>query len=110
MSLSSISKKLRQYPVLVVCGILFPLAIVLFVMRGPKIAQYESELSDLEREWKAIQLNLERSTGLDEDIDAVESGLEQIQGRLIEVEEVAANYELFYTLERKTGVAMRQFS
>ena len=110
MSLSLISKKLRQYPVLVVCGILFPLSIVLFLMRGPKIAQYESELSDLEREWKAIQLNLERSTGLEEDISAVEAGLDKIKGRLIQIEEVAANYELFYNLERKTGITMRQFS
>jgi hypothetical protein len=110
MSLSVISKKARQYPVLVVSGILFPLTMVLFFMRGPKIALYESELSDLEREWKAIQLNIERSVGIDEDIETVQAGLGEIRDRLIDVENVAANYEFFYEMERRAGVNVRQFS
>ena len=110
MNLSVISKKLRQNPVLVVCGILIPLTLILLFMRGSKIEEYESQLSELEREWRTINTNIERSTGLEEDIEAIEAGVETIQDRLMNVDEVAANYEFFYDLERQAGVSVSQFS
>ncbi|MGC9449810.1 MAG: hypothetical protein ACP5I4_00065 [Oceanipulchritudo sp.] len=79
-------------------------------MRGPKVAQYESELSDLEREWKTIQTNIERSTGLEGDIGVLEEGLGKIRGRLMNVDQVALNYEFFYELERQAGVTVTQFT
>jgi len=110
MILSVISKKLRQFPVLVVSVILIVLSTVLFFMRGPKLQDYETRLTDLEREWGNIQKNVERSAGLESDIAVLEEGLASIQSRLLNVEEVASNYEFFYDLERRTGVTVRQFS
>ena len=110
MNLSGISKKISQYPVPFVCGLLIPLILVLFIMRGPKVSQYENELPALEREWKNIQTNVERSVSIEEDIEVLESGLEQINSRLMRVENVASNYEFFYGLESESGVVLKQFS
>lgn len=110
MNLSLLGKKLLQFPVLFVCGIVLPLLVILLIMRGPKVAQYDAEMDKLEREWTNIQTNIERSTGLREDIDLLEAGLEEIQGRLMRVEEVAVNHEFFYAMERQTGIILRQFS
>lgn len=110
MILSVISKKLRQFPVLVVSVILIVLSTVLFIMRGPKLQDYETRLTDLEREWANIQKNVERSSGLESDITNLEEGLASIRSRLLNVDEVASNYEFFYDLERRTGVNVRQFS
>lgn len=110
MNLSLISKKIRQYPILFVCGLLIPISLVLLIMRGPKIAEYESQQTDLEREWKNIQTNVERSAGLEDDIASIEDGLSSIRNRLMNVDNVASNYEFFYELERLAGVTVRQFS
>ena len=110
MNLSLISKKLRQYPILFVCGLIIPISLVLLIMRGPKIQEYESQQIDLEREWKNIQANVERSAGLEDDISSIEDGLSSIRERLMNVDNVASNYEFFYELERLSGVTVRQFS
>lgn len=110
MNLSAISKKIRQFPVLFVCGVVTPLALVLLIMRGPKAAEFDSRQASLDREWQNIQTNLERSAGLEKDIQQLESGLDEVQGRLMKVENVASNSEFFYNLERRTGVDFQAFS
>lgn len=110
MNLSVISKILTEYPVLFVCGVVTPLALVLLLMRSPKLKLYEGELADLERQWEQILTNTERSTGLEADTAALEQGLEAIEERLMQVENVAINYEFFYDLEKETGITMNQFS
>lgn len=110
MSLSLISKNLRKYPVLVVCGIIVPLSLVLLMMRAPKIADYEGQLMELEKEWSNIQTNVERSNGLQEDMDNLNAGLARIRERLMQVDEVASNYEFFYGLEHQAGVSVDRFS
>ena len=110
MNLSVISKKIRQFPILFVCGILIPLALVLLFMRGPKVIEYEADLADLEREWQSIQKNVERSVGLEDDIVSLNEGLKTLDGRLMNVDEVASNYEFFYGLERQSEITVRQFS
>lgn len=110
MNLSLIGKKFRQFPILFVCGILTPLVLVILFMRGPKAAQLETELSDLEREWQHIRTNVERSGGLEENMAALQSGVEDLQGRLMRVDDVAVNSEFFYNLEKETGVVFIRFS
>jgi hypothetical protein len=110
MNLSLISKNIRKYPLLFVCALIVPLALVLLTMRGPKVNDYQDQLTRLEREWKEIQTNMERSYGLDADISNLNEGLAAIEGRLMNVEEVAANYEFFYDLERRSGVTVDRFS
>lgn len=110
MNLSGIGKSMRQYPVLFVCGGVVLLLLVLLFMRGPKVNQYDAALAELDVKWRNIQTNLERSTQLEQEIEAIESGLERIRGRLMSVEDVAVNYEFFYGLERDSSVTLVQFS
>ena len=110
MNLSLISKNLRKYPVLVVCGLMVPLSLVLLSMRAPKIQFYEDEQASLEKRWNDIQTNVERSNSLSEDIEDLNSGLSRIQSRLMNVDEVASNYEFFYGLERQSGIKVERFS
>lgn len=110
MSLSVISKKIRQYPLLVVSSIIIVLCGVLLFMRGPKTKFYEEEIIRLEREWGFIQTNLGRSMGLESDIDDLQNGLQQIQSRLMNPDEVAANYEFFFGLEERSGLEFEGFS
>jgi len=110
MNLSGIGKSMRQYPVLFVCGGVVLLLLVLLFMRGPKANQYDAALAELDVKWRNIQTNLERSTQLEQEIEAIESGLERIRGRLMSVEDVAVNYEFFYGLERDSSVTLVQFS
>ena len=79
-------------------------------MRGPVIENYEAQLMGLERKWQSIQVNLERSAGLEEDIEKIEAGRERVQSRLMDVEAVAVNSEFFYSLEDLTGIELVQFS
>jgi len=108
--MSAIRKKVGQYPIPFACAVIALLTLGLFFMRGPKLAQYETQLAQLEREWHNIQVNLDRSPGIEQDIAALEVGLEQLRGRLMRVEDVAVNYEFFYDLERAAGVRLRQFT
>ena len=110
MNLSLISKNLRKYPVLFVCGLIVPLSLILLSMRAPKIQFYEDEQLKLEKRWQDIQTNLERSNSLSEDLSDLEQGLNQIQSRLMNVEDVASNYETFYGLERQSGVNVDRFA
>lgn len=110
MNLSLISKNLRKYPVLFVCGLIIPLSLVLLYMRAPRIQFYEAEQIRLEKQWHDIQTNVERSNSLSSDIEQLNSGLEKIQSRLMKVEDVAANYETFYGLERQSGASVDRFS
>ncbi len=110
MNLSVISKKIKQYPLLVVSLVIVVLCGTLFIMRGPKIKQFQDEITRLDREWENVQTNLERSAGLDVDIADIQSGLEQIQSRLMHADEVAANYEFFYSMEKESGVQFMGFS
>ena len=110
MNLSLLSKKIKQFPILFVCALLIPLSLVLLIMRGPNIDKLEIQQTDLEREWQNILTNSERSTGLEADIQNLEAGLASIRSRLMDVDNVASNYEAFYELERVTGVTVRQFS
>ena len=110
MSLSVISKKIKQYPVLVVSLVIVLLCGTLFIMRGPRIQQFQNEITRLEREWSSIQTNLERSSGLDSDIADIQAGLDQIRSRLMHTDEVAANYEFFYSMEKESGVQFMGFS
>jgi len=110
MNLSVISKKVAQYPVPFVCGILIPLILVLLIMRGPKVTDFQDKLPALEKEWKNMQTNIERSANLEVDIELLEAGLETINSRLMDVEDVAINYDFFYALEEQAGVVLKQFS
>lgn len=110
MNLSAIGKILSQYPIPFVCGVLSFFLVVLIVMRGPKVEIYESRLSDLERQWQAMQLNLDRSKGLEDDIEEIDQALQTINGRLLDPAEVAVNSEFFYNLETATGISLTQFS
>lgn len=65
---------------------------------------------ELERNWQSIQVNLERSAGLEEDIEQIEAGRELVQTRLMDVEAVAVNSEFFYSLEDRSGIDLIQFS
>ncbi len=110
MNLSLISKILRKYPVLVVSGLIVPLTLVLISMRAPKLQEYQDEKSKLEKRWREIGLNKDRSTSLDEDARKIEEGVAQIQSRLMNVEAVAANYEVFYEIEAKAGITLSNFT
>ena len=110
MNLSQAGKKIAEYPILFVCGLLTPLIVVLLVMRGPKVTYYEQELSSLEREVHNIQTNVERAAGMETDIERLEQGLEVVRQRLMQVENVAVNYEFFYDLERESGIVLSRFS
>lgn len=109
MNLSLIRKIVSEYPILVVCGVVAPLALILLMIRGPKIDSYAIELDELERQWRFIQMNMERSAGLDEHIDRAEAGIEMINNRLMDVEKVAVNHEFFYDLEEQAGITLVNF-
>jgi hypothetical protein len=80
------------------------------MMRGPKVEQRERELMELERMWNQMQLNFERSRGLEAELTRLENQLERLQGRLFEIEKVAENYEFFYHLEEDSNVTLEQFT
>ena len=110
MNLSLISKIIRKYPVLVVCGLIVPLALVLTSMRSPKIQEYQDQKSIIEKRWREIGINKDRSASLNDDFQQLTEGVQQIQERLMNVEAVAANYEVFYDLEEKAGIKLESFS
>lgn len=110
MNLSSIGKILIQYPIPFVCGLLCFFLGVLIVMRGPKVEEYEQQLAEMERRWQAMQMNLDRSKGIEEDIEQIERAHEEVKARLLEPDEVAVNSEFFYDLEEATGISLTQFS
>ena len=110
MNLSAIGKILRGYPVLFVCGFLILFSSVLLMMRGSKVEERQQELQDLERMWSQMQLNIERSRGLEDEVARLENQLEQLRGRLFEVGKVAENYEFFYRLEEESDITLEQFS
>lgn len=109
MNLSAIGKIIREYPLLLVCGVLVILFGVLVIIRGPKVNEQEKQLEELETEWGRMQTNQERSRELEEHVALLEEQLDKLEGRLLDPEEVAQNHEFFYRLEEGTGVSLRDF-
>lgn len=78
--------------------------------RSPKIADEEERLVALEREWRQMQTNAERSVGLTSQTERLEQILEGVEERLLRVEDVALNYEMFLKNEQSGAVALDSFS
>ncbi len=110
MNLSAIGKILKTFPILFVCGILILLSSTLLMIRGSKVEERKQELQELERKWSQMQVNLDRSRELEEEVARLDQQLERLRERLFEVDEVAENFEFFYQLEEENNVKLRQFT
>lgn len=110
MNLLDIRKKLFRYPVLFVSALVVPCALAAYLIRKPKVDELHEEVGQLDRQWKQILANRDRSPNLETDVDALFAGVESIESRLMLDEQVAANYEFFYGLEAQAGVRLRNFS
>jgi len=110
MNLSLISKYIRKYPILVVSALIVPLALILISMRAPKIQFYQEEKSNLEKRWREIGLNKDRSDTLSDDYRQIDEGVAKIETRLMNVDSVAANYEVFYNLEEQSGISLNNLA
>lgn len=110
MELSEISKNVLRYPVLLVCGILAPIFLLVVVMRSSKTDAFEQEIGTLERQWRQMQVNIERSFNLETDVQAIAHGAGEIQQRLMRETAIAANSEFFYRIEAESGASLQNFN
>lgn len=98
-SLSLIGKNIKQRPIPVVCAVVVFASVVFMLLQVSKITVATARLETLEQERDDIRTNVERARGLDTHIEAVKALSTQADSRVIAVEDVARNYELFYELE-----------
>lgn len=109
MNLSAISKKVLRYPVIFGCVIMVVVLTGIILWRGPMIDTLQSETELLERQWKQMQTNVERSNNIEEQLSQLKSGSDNLTTRLMRARDVAANHEFFYRIEAQTGVKIRNF-
>ena len=48
--------------------------------------------------------NIKNSTGMEEDIEAIEEKVEKLNARMFQAQELATNYNYFFNLEDETGI------
>ena len=88
-------------------GVLLIIVLGLFLyLRGGRIPELKAERDILDRKWAAFEKNDIRSTDLQEHVNKFKHITEQIEGRLMNKEEKAVNYQYFYQLEQSSGISL----
>jgi Tfp pilus assembly protein PilO len=108
--LSLIRKNFKEFPIVFISGALILIFIVLLMVRGPKSMELDIEQAELDRSWMQMQANIERSANLEDHIERTKQALEDVDRRLMDVEDVAINFEFFYALEASAGITIEEFN
>jgi hypothetical protein len=97
-------KKVRQYPVVTVFGVISLILVIAILIRNPQVSSLRETNEQREREWATIRTNHERSADLEIEVEKLRSFSEEVNRRLISADTIANNYDYFYRIERQTGV------
>lgn len=98
--------RLKAYPIAIAAGLLtLVFAIVLF-LRSSSISALEFSLQEKESEWNRVSGNLKRARDLEAHLARIQEYEGNVNGRLMDPEERALNYDYFYALEAESGVSL----
>lgn len=115
MTGADIISKIKQYPIATVGFIAAVILAGAVYLRAGQIPQLETRKTTLQTEVTKIDTNLKNAIGLEQDVEKVTSLQKEIDSRLLDASQVAANQLYFYNLEQAAGVrlnlgALRQAS
>ncbi len=96
--------KLKQYPVVVVCGVLVIAGLIASYLRLDILPSLVEQQEDLDRRWNVMRENDVAAVGLPEQIERIEEFLENVDERLLSPTDIAGNYRSFYQVEFNSGV------
>jgi Tfp pilus assembly protein PilO len=98
MELNDIVSKLKVYPLAwSLAGVSLVVAVYLF-LTASSVEALDSELQELKREVEALRWNSREGTDLSDDLIQVKELFAELESRLIDRSQIAANNGYFYTL------------
>jgi hypothetical protein len=104
MSASAVIGKVRQYPLAVVCLVVFVAMTVVIFVRGDVVDGLHVREQDLSDRLAVIKSNQDNAPGLQEQVEAIESKVAAFKARLFDREQRAINTDFFYNLENVSDV------
>jgi hypothetical protein len=96
----------KRYPIPALCGIIVFGGLVSFYFRSGKLEEVTAKREEKVNQLKRYKGNVIASAQLDEQLSALEKANQQFFNSAIRVTELAKNPQMFYTLEKETGVTL----
>ncbi len=96
----------KRFPIPVVCGAIILTCLMSFYFRSGMLDEVTAKREERSKELKRFKNNVVAAVQLDEQLAALEKSNQQFLASAIRVTELAKNPQIFYNLEKETGVTM----
>ncbi len=106
MSAETVISTFKQYPTLILCGVLSVVVLVAIVVRGGGISDARERLDELTREGQRMDQNISHSVDLERHVAELRGMMGDVSARLVRSSELARNLQYFYRFESETGVSI----
>jgi hypothetical protein len=108
MNAQQLGQKIKDYPMLVVCGLLIPLFIGLIFLRYPEIERLEAEQLRLDNELQTSVGNLRNANGLVGQLNHLKVLDAELAERLMDRSQKGLNLNYFYRFEDRNNIRILQ--
>lgn len=98
--------KIKQYPIAVGGGVLVLVMLVLLYFRGGNVPALDERYEALKAEISVISANRDNAAGLEDDVAAINTLLEEVESELLVRDQRAINVNFFYELEEAMPVRL----
>ncbi len=97
---------LKKHPIGVFCGIISLFCGVELYLRSDVLDETKLMVEAAIKQRDAMISNVRNSTGLAQQVDALQQATKQLESRLVKANQLATNLQYFYRLESDTGVKL----
>lgn len=101
---------LKSYPLAILCVLVILVCAVIIFLRGDIASELSAKEDDLNVRILTIDRNIKNAKNLKEDVDELQSYIDQINGRLFNRDQRAVNINFFYAMEDQLDVRISNIS
>ncbi len=106
MSFEVLIEAIKKNLVIAISGLVTATCMTVYVLHMDKKSDLDSEIEQIDIRISTMLKNITNSAGLEEDIEAVESQISELDKRMFQSQELATNYNYFFNIEASTNVSL----
>lgn len=106
MNFDALLEIVKKNLIIAISGLVTVICMTVYVLHMDKKSDLDSEIEQIDIRISTMLRNITNSAGLEEDIEVVESQIEELDQRMFQSQELATNYNYFYNIEASTNVAL----
>lgn len=108
MSFERLIETIRKNLVIAISGVITATCMTVYVLHIDKKPDLESEIEQIDIRISTMLRNITNSAGLEEDIEVVNSQISELEERMFQSQELATNYNYFFSIETSTNVSLSE--